>query len=193
MATAEYAAGVFHKELEQAELGRAKRDDLTSPGDLVSGGIKRQVANGDRFSRQGRTDAPHDCADAGDQFARAKGLGEVIVRSGFKAADLVILGAAGGQHDDWHMGGGLVAAQTTANLDPAGAFDHPIQHDKVWCFFLGEEQGIVAIRGDGYGIAFSGEAKLQQFGQRRIIFNQQKARLAHTRNAPPLVPPKPSP
>jgi hypothetical protein len=115
----------------------------------------------------------------------------VIVRPCFKAADLVILGAAGGQHDDWNMGGGLVPAQAAADFDPAGTFDHPVQHDQIRGFFLREQQGFITIGGDGYGIAFRSETEFQQLGQRRIILNQQKARLAHLKYAPSIALPKP--
>ena len=163
---------MFHEELEQAELGRAQADDLTAPRDLVGGGIERQIADGQCFTGQGRTDPAHDRVDPGDQFARGERLGDEIISPGFKAADLVILRPACSQHDDRDVGGFLGAAQTSADLDPAGAFDHPIEHDQIGRFFLRQQQRLIPVRGRSDGVTFTLETELQQLGEGWIVLYQ---------------------
>ena len=71
------------------------------------------------------------------------------------------------------MRGGLVAAQAATDLDPAGAIDHPVEHDEIGGLLGGEQQRLVAIAGGADVITLGAKAKLQQLGERRIVFHQQ--------------------
>ena len=173
------AARMLHEEFEQPEFGRPQREYAAAPRYLVRGGIQHQIAHNQRFPRQRRADAAHDGRNAGDQLARGKRLGQIIIRAGFQATDHVLLRPARGQHDDRHMRGGLVAAQAAADLDPAGALDHPVEHHQIGRVLAGQQQRLVAVGRAGDGIAFGVKAEFQQFGQRGIVFHQQEAGLFH--------------
>ena len=73
----------------------------------------------------------------------------------------------------------LVAAQAAANLDPAGALDHPVEHHEIGGFFRRQQQRLVAIGGGFDAIALCPETEFQQFGQSRIIFYQQQTGAIH--------------
>ena len=67
---------------------------------------------------------------------------------------------------------GLVAAQSAADFDAAGAFDHPVEHDKVWHVFGGKQQRFIAIASDIDIVTFGLETKFKQFGEGWVVLDQ---------------------
>ena len=67
------------------------------------------------------------------------------------------------------------AAEPAAHLDPANAFDHPVEQDDVRLHFIGQDQRFFAVAGPRDGIASPVEVERHQLGQRAIVFDQQKA------------------
>ena len=62
------------------------------------------------------------------EFARAERLRDVVVRTELESGDAVLLLAEGGQHHHRHI---AAAAQLPADLEPAHAGHHHVQHDEV--------------------------------------------------------------
>jgi hypothetical protein len=79
--------------------------------------------------------------------------------------------------------GAFVAAQPAADLDPAGAFDHPVENDQIGHFLGGQHQRFIAIAGAAHRVAFVLETIFEQFRQRRIVFDQQKFGSGHAQDA----------
>ena len=161
----------------------------------MRGGVERKIADCQRFAGQRRADAAHDRGDPGDQFARGKRLGQIVVRTGFKPANHVILGTARGQHDDGNMSRALIAAQAAAHFDAAGALDHPVEHHQIGRFLGGKQHGFVAVGGDDDAIALGAKAELKQFSskeQRQIVFKHiDNDEVSHVTDMLDLGPPSP--
>ncbi|KAG1488395.1 hypothetical protein G6F52_013945 [Rhizopus delemar] len=65
--------------------------------------------------------AAHHRTDAGQQFARRERLDHVVVDTGFKPADAIVLFAAGGQHDDRHFAGQRFLAPAAGQVQATGS------------------------------------------------------------------------
>ena len=134
--------------------------------------VERDIADLDAFAGQRGANTPHDRGHAGEQFSRGKRLGEVIVGARIEPAHAVVLGLACGEHDDRDMRGLFVAPQPAANLDPAGAFDHPVEDDEVGHILGRQQQCLVAVWGRANLVAFVGEAVFEQLRKSRVVFHQ---------------------
>ena len=80
-----------------------------------------------------------------DSSAGEKGFGDVVVRAAFQAADLVVLLAARGQHDDRRRPGFRLAADLAADLDAAGHRQHPVEQDQVGRILVDDDQRLVPV------------------------------------------------
>ncbi len=78
------------------------------------------------------------------------------------------------------MRGRLVAAQPTADLDPAGALDHPVEDDQIGRFLRSEDQRLIAIGGGADTVALVVETIFEKLQQSRIVFDQKEASSVHT-------------
>ena len=78
----------------------------------------------------GPLEAAQHGLDAGNQFARAEGLGDVVVGAEFEAEDAVGFAALGGEKDDRHGGkpGGL--ANGAADIEAVFAGNHDVEHEE---------------------------------------------------------------
>ena len=141
--------------------------------------VHLDIGKGQRLSGQRRTHPAQHRADARHQLAGRERLGHIIVRAGFQAADAILFFATRGQHDDGHIGRAGHPPQPTAHLDPRQALDHPVEQHDVRHILLRHQQRFFAIdrMGDVEILAF--EMPDEQFGQRRVIFNQQHLGPAH--------------
>ena len=71
---------------------------------------------------------PQQGPNAGEQLHHAKGLGHVIVGAAVQPQDLVILGALGGQHNNWNIGMGAYPA---AYIEAVHHGKHDIQQNQI--------------------------------------------------------------
>ena len=181
------AARPFHEMAQQTEFGRAKGDLNAIAFYPHSNRIKLQIANHQRAASYCRTCAAQYRLDAGAQFTRRKGFGDIVIGAGFKPADTVLFLATCCQHDDRDRCRFLAFAQATANLDARQLFDHPIEDDYVGSELLGNQQCFFAIGGLFDGKSRALERPRQKFGERRLILNYQDFRRhasSSTRTAP---------
>src|ERR1700680_2170283 len=84
MVAAEDASLVAGEVIEQAELGGGGGYGVAAHGQCHGGGIDFDVANSQGAGRQGPLEPAQYGFDAGDEFARAEGLGDVVVGAEFK-------------------------------------------------------------------------------------------------------------
>ena len=117
-----------------------------------------------------------DGAHTGHQFARAERLGNVIVGSGIQTTHPVAIFAAGGQHDDRHVAGALIAADTPAHLDPGKRGQHPVEQDQVRRFLDHQQDRLLAVDRFGDPISLAFEVVAQHGHQRRLVFDDQNMR-----------------
>jgi hypothetical protein len=73
-------------------------------------------------------DTAQDGADAGDQFAGAEWLGQIIVRAQFQPDDTIGLAALGADEDDGNI---ALAPDLAAQVYAVGARQHDVQHDQI--------------------------------------------------------------
>ena len=195
------ALGVGHEEEQQAELGRSQFDRLTIGDDPMGRRVERQIADLDRFAGQVRRAAAQHGADAGDQFLRREGLGDVIVGAGFEALHLVFLMHPGGQHDDRHLAGPLVGSDFLGQRDAGLAGQHPVEqhevgqrgadrrfglfgaarpHDEACIFINNQDGGYVSNQFSGTPlVGLAGElAQPANFGETRAVNLATDARAA---------------
>ena len=85
-----------------------------------------------------------DRLHAQHQFARAEGLGEIVVGADLEPADAVVLLAEGGQHHDRQIGS--APAEPPAHLEAVDAGEHEVEHHDVGRARRGGGQGVDAVR-----------------------------------------------
>jgi hypothetical protein len=97
----EDAARVGGKLIEEAEFEEAGGDGFVSAGDEIGVAIDAQIVELENLLELGvGFSAPEKKFDAGEKFAWAERLGDVIVGAGFEGGDEVVFTTAGGEHDD---------------------------------------------------------------------------------------------
>jgi hypothetical protein len=79
--------------------------------------------------RRNRQRAPAQRIDPRQQLSSAKRLGHVVVRPGAQAPNLLLFGAARGEHQHRQMG--TCQTELAADLDPVPARQHEVQDDEV--------------------------------------------------------------
>ena len=72
--------------------------------------------------------SPQDCPDAGDQFARVEGLGDIVVGADLETDNAVDVGATRRQHDD---GQRRLRPQSTTDAEAILTGQLYIEHDEV--------------------------------------------------------------
>ena len=109
--------------------------------------------------------------DAGHEFARVEGLGQIVVGAEFEADDAIDLVALGCQHDD--RGLVLGAAQAPADGKAVLARQHEVEHDEVVEL---ARQRLVHRFGavDGLGCeALLREVALEELAQAQVVVDDE--------------------
>mmetsp|Transcript_21671 Transcript_21671/g.84405 ORF Transcript_21671/g.84405 Transcript_21671/m.84405 type:complete len:428 (+) Transcript_21671:1981-3264(+) len=180
LVAAQGLARVAHQGLEHRELAGGQRQLLAVLGQPAQREVELEGAEGDghrllarRARGFGRRAAAQHRVDAGQQFARIEGLGEIVVRADLQADDAVHVLDLGGQHDDGRavVGG----AQPAADGQAVFAGQHQVQHDQVHRL-AGEllVQG-PAVLGQQHLEAFLGEVAPQQVADAGVVVDDEDA------------------
>ena len=90
---------VFHETGEQREFLGGQLDRPAAASDAAAAEIDLEIGNGHHFGLE-VTPATGQGADARQQLAEGKGLGEIVVRADVEARDAVVHGIARGEHQD---------------------------------------------------------------------------------------------
>ena len=114
--------------------------------------------------------ASQDDLDAGEQLARAEGLGQIVVGAHLQPDDTIGLVAAGGEHQHRDVGFG---AELATERQTVVARKHQIEHDQVdACGDEGALHGLaVAHRGDAQPVLL--QIGAQQITDLAIVVNDQ--------------------
>src|SRR5271155_3701290 len=95
-------AEVAGEVIEQAKLGGGGGDGLSANGEDHGGGVDGDFADLKRAGRERTLKAAEHGFDAGDEFARAERLGDVVVGSDLETEDAVGFAAFGGEENHRH-------------------------------------------------------------------------------------------
>ena len=109
--------------------------------------------------------------NASQEFARVKGLGNVVVRAHFKTHDPVDVFAAGGEHQN---GSGVFSgAQAPQDLQAVFARHHEIQHQRVKAFAQPQPIHVLGAVGNIHRKAVFAEVAAQKVAKTGIVVNDQ--------------------
>jgi hypothetical protein len=125
---------------QQLELLEAQVQRLVARAGGEVLGVELEVAGLDEFAAPARLAALQVRVDAGDELLHPERLGHVVVRARLEAADLVLLGVLGRDHDDHHA---LIALPNPlAHLYAGLLGKHDVQKDKVGPELARHPQGL---------------------------------------------------
>ncbi len=142
------ASSALHEGREELELGGGEFDAFAGNGDKVSGDVEGEVADLEVVGLLFRLLTSFDeLAHAQDEFAGAERFGDVVVGAQLEAKDAVNLGGLGSEHNDRDAGGGGVAAQEFADLEPVDLGEHDVEEDEIRGLEPGRFEGRGAVVG----------------------------------------------
>ena len=126
------AAPAFEQQAEQLELGGRQVELLAVEGDLEIAPVDDEFADGQPVvAPLGPAHAPQHGFHPQDEFARAEGLGHVIVRADFQPGDALGGLALGGEHQHGDRGGVRLGFELAADLLAVHVREHQVEHDEV--------------------------------------------------------------
>ena len=126
---------VAHQVFEQLELAPLQLDRPTVAHDPERQQVDAQIGDGQHGLDRGVAPAPRQRLEPGQELAKGKGLGQVVVAPGAQPADAVVDLGEGAQNQDRRLVAGLAQ-----RLDDAEPVDAARQHAI-------EDQGVVPPRG----------------------------------------------
>ena len=154
-------------ELLSGEIQARALEDRESGGD-----VDLQIAELDRLSggALGSTGATQDGTDARDDLARAERLDDVVVGSQLQAENPVHLGAAGGEHDDRHLG---APAQLATDVAAVAVGQGEVEQDEVGLDPLGFSQRLRRGGRDDRLEAVALQRERKRLIDRALVFDEK--------------------
>ncbi len=139
------------KGLQQAELSRREIQKLAAPACLEAALVDNQRAFGVQHLQFAlRFTAAKNGFHAGDDFTRAVGFADVIVRANFEAQQAVDFFDFCRHHDNRHVG---EATNFPAQGQAVGAGEHQIQQDQIRRRLAHVRQHLIAMADKRRGVA----------------------------------------
>src|ERR1017187_8860538 len=174
-----------HAQLEQVELHRFFAERKGIIGGRSGGGVVER-------SLQPLTPA-QQAADAGDEDGEFKGLGQVIVGSGGKAAQDIFGMAARGEHQGWNELTGLTQLGHYREAVDAGQHDIEDHHvESRGLAFEQRQRGFPGVHQLHFP-AFRLQIEAQAAGQVLLVFHHENAGHLATGSCSTKVLPRPGP
>ena len=115
--------------------------------------------------------AANQGAKAGEQFFQLERLGQVVVGAEVEAANLVVDGAEGGQHQ--HMGLEAVAPPVLQESEAVNLGQHQVEDDGVVLGGAGLEIALLAVVGHIDGETLFLQTLAEDAGERLVVFDEQ--------------------
>ncbi|OGA00268.1 MAG: hypothetical protein A2Z64_12120 [Betaproteobacteria bacterium RIFCSPLOWO2_02_67_12] len=125
------AVGVRHEEMQQAEFGGAQLQPPAVAVHLVCARVEPQPGDLHRLIAQLRRAPAQHRANARDQLARRKRLGQVIVGAGLERRDLVAFSAARGEKDDRQLARARLGAELAREGEARLPGEHPVEQRRI--------------------------------------------------------------
>jgi len=175
MVAGKNAAEMAGEVIEQPKFGSRGGNGLSANGKNHGGGIDFDVADFERARRKWTLKTAQHGLDPGDKFARAEGLGDVIVGSDLKAEDAIRLAALGRQENYRHGGEALSLADVAAKFETVFAGNHDVEHEERGTLALGvgDHSGTVGIDADRKTFVF--QVMANEAGNVGIVFDDEDA------------------
>ena len=154
-------------------FGGAQRDELFAARELAGGQIQRKGAETDtavalrRGHGAGHLLAAQHGVQAGEQFARVEGLGQVVVGAHFQAHDAVDRIALGGKHQD--RDGLSPYTQAAADGQTVLARHHQVEDQRIERFARQQAIQLFCVLDAAHGQTVGAEIALQQGAQFRFV------------------------
>ena len=150
-------------------------DHVSAHGEGHGRGIDFDFADFHGAGRQRALEAAQHGLDAGDEFARAERLGDVVVGAEFESEDAVGFAALCGQKNYGHGGEAGRLANGAANFQAVFAGDHDVEHEErgALAFGVGEDVGAGGI--NAHREAFVFQVMADEAGNVRIVFDDEDA------------------
>jgi hypothetical protein len=172
---AEDASLVAREVIEQAKFGGRGRDQAAAHHERHGRGIDFNVADFHGTRRQRPLEAAQHGLDAGNQFARAERLGDVVVGAEFEAEDAVGFAALRRQKNDRHRREAGNLADAAAEFKAVFARDHDVENEQRRALPLGVGQYVGAGWVDADDEALVFEVVADEARNIRIVFNDEYA------------------
>src|SRR5215831_5230405 len=165
-------AGVARQKLEERIFLRGERDGAVAALGGLRGGVEDQVSynnlRGKQFVR-----AAQKSSEAREEFAKLKGLCQVVVGTGIEAGNAVFDGIASRQHEDGHALS--ERANGTTGRETVAAGNHYVEDDQVIVINFDLIDGVVSVGHNIDGVGLLLETFGDKTGDTRVVFDQQKS------------------
>src|SRR4051794_39103048 len=178
-----HAPGRLGQRDEQAPLRRGQVHALGVDRHLVAVEIEAQAPAVEAARRaRVRLDAlgaAQQRAHAGDELARAEGLGHVVVGAEVQAADALVLAGAGAQHEDRD---GRLGADRRADLLAGQVGEHPVEHDQGRAHVARHRETVAPADRGEHLVALTLQVAAGDIVDRGLVVDNQDAFRHHTAN-----------
>src|SRR5208337_1169065 len=159
-----------HEILEQLELARQEFDRQASAAHLAVDQVHFQRADL-QPGRARLSAAPHERFDAGAEFANVERLDEIVVAAGLQAADTLVHGRQGADHQNGRRIAFL--SQRLDDRQTVCASQHPIDHEDRGPAGAGDPEPFVDVIGYSNGMSCGLEFEAHLLRELRLVLNQQ--------------------
>src|SRR5208282_684687 len=128
--------------VEQAEFGGGGGNEAAAYSEGHGRRIDFDLADFDRTRRKRTLEAAQHCFDAGDEFAWAERLGDVVVGTKLEAKNAVGLAAFCGQENHWDGGESGSLTNGAADFEAVFAGDHDVEHEECGALAFGVGENV---------------------------------------------------
>src|SRR6266568_3980028 len=125
------------KILEEAEFGCGGFNLLLANGEGHGSAVDDKVTMANDFWSEGTLETAEHGLDAGYEFARAEGLGNVIVGSEFESENAVGFATFGRKENHGDHGERGVMTNTATEFEAITTGHHDVEQKQRWTFALG--------------------------------------------------------
>jgi len=165
------ALSFFREELQELELVGGEDDGLAAAMDGHLLEVDFAIGEAVNRGQTGLALAPDGGVDPGREFARAEGLGDVVVCSEFEEKDLVGDFSDGAEDNDGGFAG--LGLESLAEFATGDVGEDQVEDDGERPLAAKELERCVAVRRNDGGIAFLGEDAAEHSLHALIVFDDE--------------------
>src|SRR5579862_5246800 len=164
------ASAAGHQFPQQAKFLGREVHDFAAHGDHAFFEIQFQFLGGDQRLGFFLGGTPQGRANPREELLNAERFDDVVVGAGVEGGDLVFFGAADGEHNDGHGGGG---ANLAARLEAVHDGHVHVEDDEVRAVGAHARQGFLAVAGFKNGVAAGRERGAHHAADLRLIVHHE--------------------
>ena len=156
--------------LQQLEFLGRQVERFPVHRDRVPQAVERQGSVAEDLEPLGPA-PPVQRPDPGQQLVEPERLGEVVVRARIEPPHHVLRGVPGGEHQDRRVP--ALAPQLGGDLEPVLLGEHDVEQDDVVLVDVGQQGGLVAVRGHVHHVALFLQALLDEARDFPVVFHHE--------------------